>query len=49
MTQKHCEIKTQIYDEFGKLGVVKNFNETYQEEQQQSFNNGNNGNGNIDG
>ena len=36
MTQIHCEIKTEIYDDFRKCGVGKNFNEI--DPDQQSFN-----------
>ena len=36
MTQIHCEIKTEIYDDFHKCGVGKNVNEI---DPEQSFNN----------
>ena len=39
MTQIHCEIKTEIYDDFNKCGVGKNLNEI--NANNQSFNNGN--------
>ena len=41
MTQIHCEIKTEIYDDFHKCGVGKNVKEI---DPEQSFNNNNDNN-----